>query len=86
MLSRYELNKNNEENDAENKKKLLELKVNKVEKKNLELETVIENDKMANTQMEIKVLKNLCEEEAKLRRDLQTGAVEKNLKIEQLKI
>ena len=36
--------------------------------------------------MEIKVLKNLCEEEAKLRRDLQISALEKNLKIEQLKI
>ena len=56
----------------------------KVEKKVLELEAMIESDE--NTQMEIKVLKDLCQEEAQLRRDLQADALNKNLRIEQLKM
>ena len=56
----------------------------KVEKKVLDLEAMIESDE--NTQMEIKVLKDLCYEEAQLRRDLQADALNKNLRIEQLKM
>ena len=56
----------------------------KVEKEVLDLETMIESDE--NTQMEIKVLKDLCQEEAQLRRDLQADALNKNLRIEQLKM
>ena len=56
----------------------------KVENKVLDLEAMIESDE--NTQMEIKVLKDLCQEEAQLRRDLQADALNKNLRIEQLKM
>ena len=56
----------------------------KVEKKVRDLEAMIESDE--NTQMEIKVLKDLCQEEAQLRRDLQADALNKNLRIEQLKM
>ena len=52
----------------------------KVEKKVLELEEIIENNE--NTQMEIKILKDLCQEEAQLRSDLQADALKKNLRIE----
>ena len=53
----------------------------KVEKKDLDLKAMIESEE--NTQMEIKVLKDLCQEEAQLRRDLQADALNKNLRIEQ---
>ena len=56
----------------------------KVEKKVLDLEAMIESDE--NTQIEIKVLKNLCQEEAQLRRDLQADVVNKKLRIERLKM
>ena len=56
----------------------------KVENKILDLEAMIESDE--NTQMEMKVLKDLCQEEAQLRRDLQADALNKNLRIEQLKM
>ena len=56
----------------------------KVEKKVLELQKIIENTE--DTQMEIKILKDLCQEEAQLRGDLQADALKKNLRIEQLKM
>ena len=56
----------------------------KVENKVMDLEAIIESDET--TQTEIKVLKDLCQEEAQLRRDLQAEALNKNLRIEQLKM
>ena len=76
-----------EQQKTSNLKLMLEeesAKRQKVEKRVLDLEAMIESDE--NTQMEIKVLKDLCQEEAQLRRDLQADALNKNLRIEQLKM
>ena len=56
----------------------------KVEKKVQEVENNIEANENVNSDMETKVLKDVCEEEAKIRKELQADALRKNLNIEHL--
>ena len=58
----------------------------KAEKKVLELQMMMSDDETIDTAMEIKVLRDTCEEEAKLRIDLEADGLEKKLQIEQLKM
>ena len=58
----------------------------KAEKKVLELQMIMDDDEKIDTAMEIKVWRDACEEEAKLRRDLEADRLRKKLQIEQLKM
>ena len=58
----------------------------KAEKKVLELQMIMDDDEKIDTAMEIKVWRDACEEEAKLRRDLEADGLKKKLQIEQLKM
>ena len=58
----------------------------KAEKKVLELQMIMDDDEKIDTAMEIKVWRDACEEEAKLRRDLEADRLKKKLQIEQLKM
>ena len=58
----------------------------KAEKKVLELHMMMEDDEKIDTAMAIKVLRDACENETKLRRDFEANGLKKKLQIEQLKI
>ena len=56
------------------------------EKKVLESQMMMDDDEKIDTAMEIKVLRDACEEEAKLRRSLEADGLKTKLQIEQLKM
>ena len=58
----------------------------KAEKKVLELQMMMDENQKIDTAIEIKVLRNACEEEAKLRGDLEADGLEKKLQMEEFKM
>ena len=58
----------------------------KAEKKVLELQMIMNDDEKIDAAMEIQVLRDACEEEAKFRRDFEADALKKKLQIEELKM
>ena len=61
-------------------------KKKKAEKKVLELQMMMDEDQKIDTAIEIKVLRDACAEEAKLRRDLEADGLEKKLQMKEFKM